>query len=112
MRFPIRLQSLPCVRRNDDGGTRWSSDRIDPGEPLDKDIYDLSPRGAKGRSHVAPVPGQSFSTRSEADHEFMLKGDVFTETLIERWINYKRTKEVGSDSNAATPLEFQMYFDV
>jgi len=48
----------------------------------------------------------------EADHEFMLKGDVFTEPLIERWIGYKRTKEVDSIRMRPHPLEFQMYFDV
>ena len=48
----------------------------------------------------------------EGDHDFMLKGDVFTETLIERWISYKRTKEVDPIRMRPTPLEFQMYFDV
>jgi glutamine synthetase len=85
--------------------------RIDPGEPLDKDIYDLSPEELKG---VPTLPGSLDRALDalEADHEFMLKGDVFTEALIERWITYKRTKEVDPVRMRPHPLEFQMYFDV
>ena len=48
----------------------------------------------------------------EADHEFLLKGDVFTPQLVERWIRYKREKEVDQLRLRPHPLEFQMYFDV
>jgi glutamine synthetase len=47
----------------------------------------------------------------EADHEFLLKGDVFTENMIERWITFKRQKEVDPIRMRPHPLEFQMYFD-
>jgi len=85
--------------------------RIDPGEPLDKDIYDLSPEELKD---VPTLPGSLDVALDalEADHEFMLKGDVFTESLIERWISYKRSKEVDPVRMRPHPLEFQMYFDV
>ena len=85
--------------------------RIDPGEPLDKDIYDLSPEELKD---VPTLPGSLDVALDalEADHQFMLKGDVFTEALIERWISYKRTKEVDPVRMRPHPLEFQMYFDV
>ncbi len=85
--------------------------RIDPGEPLDKDIYDLSPEELKD---VPTLPGSLDVALDalEADHEFMLKGDVFTEPMIERWIGYKRSKEVDPMRMRPHPLEFQMYFDV
>jgi glutamine synthetase len=85
--------------------------KINPGEPLDKDIYDLSPEELKD---VPTLPGSLDVALDalETDHEFMLKGDVFTEPLIERWIGYKRSKEVDPIRMRPHPLEFQMYFDV
>ncbi|HYP29751.1 MAG TPA: type I glutamate--ammonia ligase [Blastocatellia bacterium] len=85
--------------------------KIDPGQPLDKDIYDLSPEELKD---VPTLPGSLDRALDalEADHGFLLKGDVFTETLIERWINFKRQKEVDPVRMRPHPLEFQMYFDV
>ena len=84
--------------------------RIDPGEPLDKDIYDMSPEEL---AHVKELPGslERALDALEADHEFLLKGDVFTPTLIERWIAYKREKEVEPIRMRPHPLEFAMYFD-
>lgn len=84
--------------------------RIDPGEPLDKDIYDMSPEELAG---VKELPGSLDRSLDalEADHEFLLKGDVFTTTLIERWISYKREKEVEPIRMRPHPLEFAMYFD-
>ncbi|MCC6743104.1 MAG: type I glutamate--ammonia ligase [Acidobacteria bacterium] len=84
--------------------------RIDPGEPLDKDIYDMSPEELGG---VKELPGSLDRALDalEADHEFLLKGDVFTTTLIERWIAYKREKEVEPIRMRPHPLEFAMYFD-
>ncbi|MFL6214838.1 MAG: type I glutamate--ammonia ligase [Blastocatellia bacterium] len=85
--------------------------RIDPGEPLDKDIYDLSPEELE---NVPTLPGslERALDALEADHDFLLKGDVFSETMIERWISYKRLKEVDPVRMRPHPLEFQMYFDV
>ncbi len=85
--------------------------RIDPGEPLDKDIYDLPPEELAG---VPSLPGNLDDALKalEADHEFLLKGDVFTQSMIERWIGYKREKEITPLRLRPHPLEFSMYFDV
>ena len=85
--------------------------RIDPGEPLDKDIYDLSPEELKD---VPNLPGSLDEALNalEADHEFLLKGDVFSTDMIDRWIKYKREKEVQPLRLRPHPLEFSMYYDV
>jgi glutamine synthetase len=73
--------------------------RIDPGEPLDKDIYDLSPEELKD---VPNLPGtlDEALTALGKDHEFLLKGDVFSIEMIERWIKYKREKRNSADASA------------
>jgi glutamine synthetase len=85
--------------------------RIDPGEPLDKDIYDLSPEEL---ANVPSLPGSLDESLKalEADHDFLLKGDVFTPQLIERWISYKRDKEIAPLRMRPHPLEFSMYYDI
>jgi glutamine synthetase len=85
--------------------------RIEPGEPLDKDIYDLSPEQLK---EVPSLPGSLDESLKalEADHEFLLKGDVFTPELIERWITYKREREIQPLRLRPHPLEFSMYYDI
>jgi glutamine synthetase len=85
--------------------------RIDPGEPLDKDIYDLSPEELKD---VPALPGSLDESLKalENDHEFLLRGDVFTPQLVERWISYKREKEIQPLRMRPHPLEFSMYFDI
>src|SRR5438477_151104 len=67
--------------------------RLDPGDPLDKDIYALTPEELKD---VPSVPGSLADalTALEKDHAFLLKGDVFTEDVVETWLEYKRTREV------------------
>ena len=85
--------------------------RIDPGEPLDKDIYDLSPEELKD---VPNLPGtlDEALTALENDHEFLLKGDVFSTEMIERWIKYKRESEIQPMRLRPHPMEFSMYYDV
>lgn len=85
--------------------------RIDPGEPLDKDIYDLSPEELKD---VPSLPGSLEESLKalEADHDFLLKGDVFTTQMIDRWIAYKREREIQPLNMRPHPLEFGMYFDI
>ncbi len=85
--------------------------RIDPGEPLDKDIYDLSPEALK---EVPSLPGSLDEALAalETDQAFLLKGDVFTPELIDRWITYKREKEIQPLRMRPHPLEFGMYFDI
>ena len=85
--------------------------QIDPGEPLDKDIYDLPPEEL---ANVPSLPGSLDESLKalEADHEFLLKGDVFTTEIIERWIKYKRENEIQPLRMRPHPLEFSMYYDV
>ncbi len=85
--------------------------RIDPGEPLDKDIYDLAPEQL---AEVPSLPGSLDEALSalETDHDFLLKGDVFTPQLIERWIRYKREREIQPLRMRPHPLEFSLYFDI
>jgi glutamine synthetase len=85
--------------------------RIHPGEPLDKDIYALSPE------ELATVPSTPGSLQEslkalEEDHEFLLKGDVFTEDVIETWIEYKTLNEVDPVRMRPHPHEFKLYFDI
>lgn len=85
--------------------------KIDPGEPLDKDIYSLGPEEL---ANVPSVPGslEGALDALEKDHEFLLKGDVFTPDVIETWIDYKRSKEIDELRLRPHPYEFALYFDV
>ncbi len=85
--------------------------KIDPGQPLDKDIYDLAPEELK---KVPSMPGslEDALDALEADHQFMLKGDVFTEPLIDTYIDYKRSKEVQAVKLRPHPYEFALYYDI
>ena len=88
-----------------------TANRIDPGEPLDKDIYDLPPEEL---SNVPSLPGSLDEALDalEKDYDFLLKGDVFTSGLIERWIEYKRENEITPLRLRPHPMEFQMYYDI
>ncbi|RME07148.1 MAG: type I glutamate--ammonia ligase, partial [Deltaproteobacteria bacterium] len=85
--------------------------KIDPGDPLDKDIYALSPE------ELVDVPSLPASLDAaldalEKDHVFLLKGDVFTRDAIETWIEYKREREVNPLRLRPHPYEFTLYFDI
>lgn len=85
--------------------------KIDPGAPLDKDIYDLPPE------ELAKVPQTPGSLRDalktlESDHQFLLGGDVFTSDVIETWIEYKMTQEVQELDLRPHPWEFALYYDI
>jgi glutamine synthetase len=85
--------------------------KIDPGPPLDKNIYALKPEELEG---IPTMPGSLDEALDEleADHEFLLKGDVFTEDALETWINYKREAEADAVRIRPHPYEFELYFDV
>src|SRR5438270_701424 len=85
--------------------------KIDPGEPLDKDIYDLSPEELK---KVPSMPGSldEALTCLEEDHGFLTKGDVFSEELIETFIAYKRRSEAEAVRLRPHPYEFALYYDI
>ncbi len=85
--------------------------KIDPGDPLDKDIYSLSPEELKEVPRM-PVSLEDALDALEADHEFLLKGDVFTRDVVEMWLDYKREQELQQARLYPTPLEFRMYFDI
>lgn len=84
--------------------------KIDPGKPLDKNIYDMSPEQLR---EVPSAPGSLAEALKalENDHEFLLRGDVFSEDLIQEWIEYKTTKEVQPMQLRPHPYEFMMYYD-
>ncbi len=84
--------------------------KIDPGDPLDKDIYSLSPEELKGVPHVPGSLAESLETL-EKDHEFLLRGDVFTRDLLETWIDYKREREVDPVRLRPVPYEYYLYYD-
>jgi glutamine synthetase len=84
--------------------------RIDPGEPMDKNIYDLPPEELKNITD-APTSLESALDALEADHEFLLRGDVFDRDFIDTYIEYKRVNEVLTMKTRPHPLEFEMYFD-
>jgi glutamine synthetase len=85
--------------------------KINPGEPAEKDLYDLE---AKEAAKIRTMPGSLDEALSnlEKDHKFLLKGGVFTEDVIESWITYKRTKEVDPMRLRPHPYEFFLYYDL
>ena len=84
--------------------------KTDPGEPMDVDVYSLPPEEA---AKVKQVPGslEAVLDALEGDHEFLLRGDVFTSDLVDTWINYKRTRELDPMRLRPHPYEFYLYFD-
>jgi len=87
------------------------ANKIHPGDPLDKDIYDLEPEEL---AEVPSTPGSLAEALNalENDCEFLFKGDVFTEDVIETWIKYKRQKEVDALRLRPHPYEFALYYDI
>ena len=85
--------------------------RIDPGKPVDQDIYELEPEEMKG---IRSTPGslEEALKALEKDHEFLLKGDVFTEDVLQTWIDYKMEKEVQPMQLRPHPHEFALYYDI
>ena len=84
--------------------------RIDPGAPVDQDLFELP---AEELARIKHVPGSLDDALDalEEDHEFLLKGDVFTKDLIETWIEYKRTEEADAVRLRPHPWEFALYYD-
>ncbi|MBO0867292.1 MAG: type I glutamate--ammonia ligase [Micromonosporaceae bacterium] len=85
--------------------------KIEPPEPIDKDLYDLPP---DEYASVKQVPGSlpEVLDSLEADHEFLLEGGVFTPDVISTWLEYKRENEIDPIRLRPTPHEFALYFDV
>ena len=85
--------------------------RIEPPEPVDKDLYELPP---EEHAQIAQVPTSLNGVLDalEADHEYLTAGDVFTEDLIETWIAYKRENEIDPIRLRPHPHEFELYYDI
>ncbi len=85
--------------------------KIHPGDALDKDIYSLAPEELQNVPQVAGSLGEALDALHK-DHEFLLKGDVFSKDLIETWIEYKREKELDPVRLRPVPYEYHLYYDV
>jgi glutamine synthetase len=85
--------------------------RIEPHEPVDKDLYELPPEEAKNIPQV-PASLEEALKALEADNDFLTAGNVFTPDLIETWIAYKREKEIIPAAQRPHPFEYELYFSV
>jgi glutamine synthetase len=85
--------------------------KIEPPDPIDKDLYDLPP---EEHAAVKQVPGSLLEVLSalEADHRWLLEGGVFTQDVIDTWIEYKRIEEHDAVALRPHPYEFGLYYDV
>ncbi len=85
--------------------------KIDPGEPLDRDIYDMTPEEL-AETNVAPTSLGEALDALEADHDFLTAGDVFSEDLLSSFISHKREEELAPLQLRPHPYEFDLYYDV
>ena len=110
-RFPIRRQRLPRVQRHADGRPRRHPEQNHAAGTARQDLYDLPPEET---AKIASTPGSLAEVldKLEEDHAFLLKGDVFTPDVVERWIAYKRENEVNAIRLRPHPWEFALYFDI
>jgi glutamine synthetase len=85
--------------------------KIEPPDPVDKDLYELPPEEA---ANIPQVPGTLADVLDalEADNEYLQAGNVFTEDLIETWVDYKRSNEVDPIRLRPHPHEFELYYDI
>jgi glutamine synthetase len=85
--------------------------QTEPPEPVDLDLYELPDDIAERVSHVPGSLEQALAALSD-DHEFLLEGGVFTEDLIETWVDFKREREIYSVGARPHPWEFYLYYDI
>jgi len=85
--------------------------KVDPGEPMDKDIYDLEPEEMKAVPSM-PASLEEALAAIEDDHGFLMKGDVFSEDLLESYVAYKRKNEADAIRLRPHPYEFSLYYDI
>jgi glutamine synthetase len=85
--------------------------KTEPPKPIDKNLYELEPEEA---AKVKSMPGSLDEALDalEKDHDFLLRGDVFTKDVIETWLEYKRKAEVDAIRLRPHPWEFALYFDI
>jgi glutamine synthetase len=84
--------------------------KMDPGKPLDRDIYDMS-KAELASTKKTPGSLEEAINALKADHEFLLKGDVFTQDLVDAWITWKEEKELDEMHLRPHPHEFHLYYD-
>ncbi len=84
--------------------------KIDPGDPLDKDIYSLSPEELKDVPHMPGSLAEALENL-ERDYEFLLRGDVFTRDILKTWMETKRERELDPVRLRPVPYEFYLYYD-
>jgi glutamine synthetase len=85
--------------------------KIEPPDPIDKDLYELSPEELASVRSV-PASLEDALEALESDHAYLLEGGVFTSDLLETWISYKRENEVDALRLRPHPWEFMLYFDI
>jgi glutamine synthetase len=92
-------------------GVDGIQNKIDPGVPMDKDLYDLPPKEA---AKIKTMPGSLDQALKalEDDHDYLTKGGVFSEEIIETWIKYKKEKEIDPMRLRPHPYEFFLYYDI
>ena len=84
--------------------------KIDPGKPLDRDIYEMTPKEL-ARTRKTPTSLEEALGELQRDHKFLTKGGVFTDDLIETWISYKEENELDPLRLRPHPYEFELYYD-
>jgi glutamine synthetase len=101
------LSFAACVMAGLDG----IANKIDPGKPIDKDLYDLPPAEQK---KIKQLPGDlgTVLDNLEKSNDWLLKGDVFTPDVISTWIEYKRKNELDQVRMRPHPWEFALYYDI
>ncbi len=114
-RFEFRCPDSSC-----NGYLTWTAmmmavldgiqNKIEPGEPLDRDIYDMTPEELSKFHHVPGSLAEAMDAL-EQDNEFLLRGDVFTKDVIDTWIDYKRENELNELALRPHPYEFFLYYD-
>jgi glutamine synthetase len=86
--------------------------KIHPGEPLNRNAYTLSPQQvAEAEIQMTPTSLAEALSALEQDHDFLLRGGVFTADVVDTWVSYKRTQEVEALRRRPHPFEFCLYFD-
>ena len=107
-RNPGEVEGVRDAKADEQHGIK---NKIDPGQPLEKDIFELEAEEAK---KVPSMPGSLEEALSnlESDHAYLLEGGVFTQDLINTWINYKRKNEADPVRMRPHPYEFHLYYDI
>ncbi|MDE0298977.1 MAG: type I glutamate--ammonia ligase [Candidatus Poribacteria bacterium] len=85
--------------------------KIHPGDPLDRDLYDLEPEELDTIDSTPASLAESLDAL-EDDHEYLLRGDVITQDVIDTWLDYKRENEVDAINLRPHPHEFHLYYDI